>query len=254
MRKLRILSLIITLLLIAAFSGKSQDLGSDPNIADTIYVDSIVSTSSTRGFVPVYFFNDEELAGIEMTLTYNSIDLFIDSFSFVDGRVESYTLKYADQLSPNTITCCCYALSEGLIPPGSGLLGYLFFSYLPGLQTQVVTIDTVTLTFGEKEHSTAFSDGYANMFKPEFVSGYLDIQPTNCCLGDRGNVNNSPDDQVDIDDMVYMVEYMFLGGPAPVCNEEANVEGSLDGSVDIDDIVYFVEYMFLNGPPPLSCP
>ena len=253
MKNIKIISLILALILIAAITGKSQTL-SDPNIADTVYVDSIVSTSSTRGFVPVYFYNDEELAGLEMTLTYTSSDLIIDSFSFVQGRCAAYTLKGADQLSSNTITCYAYALSEGLIPAGNGLLGYLFFSYLPGLEAQVVPIDTVTLTFGEKEFSTAFSDADANMFKPVFVSGFLDIQPSNCCIGDRGNANMDENDEVDIEDLIYMVEYMFLDGPGFACIDEANVEGSLDNMVDIEDLIYMVEYMFLQGPPPLSCP
>ena len=246
--------LIFALLLVAAISSRSEDYGVDPNIADTIYVDSVVSSSSTRGFVPVYFFNDEELAGIEVTLTYNSPDIFIDSFSFVGGRAETFSLKGTQQLTTSTITCYSYSLSDTLIPPGNGLLGYLFFSYIPNISTQFIMIDTITLVFGEREFSTAFSDGSANMFKPEFVPGYLSIQPDNCCLGDRGNVDSSPDNVIDIDDLIYMVEFMFNEGPESLCSDETNVDGSIDGVIDIDDLVYMVEYMFGEGPPPGSCP
>ena len=56
---------------------------------------------------------------------------------------------------------------------------------------------------------------------------------------------------VDIDDVVYLINYLFLGGPAPIPVEEA---GDADGSgvVDIDDATYLVNYIFLGGPPPVE--
>lgn len=254
-RNIRILTIMISLLLLAAFAARSEPMGIDPNIPDTIYVDSIVSTSSSNGFVPIYFFNDEELAGIEVTLNYQSPDLFIDSFSFVGGRLEAFSLKGTQQFPNAAITLYSYSLSEALLQPGTGLMGYLFFSYTTNIQPQIVPIDTITISDdGEKEFSSTFSDASANMFKPEFVMGYLDIQPTNCCLGDRGNVDSSPDDVTDIDDMVYLVNFAFKGGPRPSCDEESNIDGSLDGIIDVDDLVYMVNFVFKDGPPPSSCP
>ena len=48
---------------------------------------------------------------------------------------------------------------------------------------------------------------------------------------------------------------MFLEGPEPPCMEEANVNG-MDGSevIDIADLVYLIDYMFLDGEPPPPCP
>jgi hypothetical protein len=77
-----------------------------------------------------------------------------------------------------------------------------------------------------------------------------------CCLGPmRGNVNNLPGDVIDISDLVYLVDYMFTGGPAPTCGAEANVNGlGPDDGLDISDLVYLVDYMFTGGPPPAACP
>ncbi|MCK4372620.1 MAG: hypothetical protein KAW61_05705, partial [candidate division Zixibacteria bacterium] len=59
---------------------------------------------------------------------------------------------------------------------------------------------------------------------------------------------------------VYLVDYMFTGGPAPQCWAEGNVDGSdsgdgVDGPEDIDisDLVYLVDYMFTGGDEPPSC-
>ena len=74
-----------------------------------------------------------------------------------------------------------------------------------------------------------------------------------CCIPPiRGNVDYDPGDVIDISDLVYLVDYMFNGGPAPPCLEEADVDGS--GGIDISDLVFLVDYMFAGGPPPVACP
>lgn len=77
----------------------------------------------------------------------------------------------------------------------------------------------------------------------------------------RGNVGMDPGDVIDISDLVYLVDYMFTGGPAPTCAEEANIDGGCCAvgsseslsDIDISDLVYLVEYMFEDGPPPVAC-
>jgi len=61
-----------------------------------------------------------------------------------------------------------------------------------------------------------------------------------------GDADGSGD--VDIDDVVYLVAYIFSGGPAPVPLESGDANCS--GGVDIDDVVYLVAYIFSGGPPP----
>jgi hypothetical protein len=66
------------------------------------------------------------------------------------------------------------------------------------------------------------------------------------CLA-PGDANGSGG--VDIDDVVYLIAYIFQGGPAPqneICCGDAN--GS--GGVDIDDVVYLIAYIFQGGPAP----
>ncbi len=54
--------------------------------------------------------------------------------------------------------------------------------------------------------------------------------------------------EVDIDDIVYTISYVFSGGPAPDPLESADVDCS--GGVDIDDTVFLIDYVFGTGPPP----
>jgi Zn-dependent metalloprotease len=55
---------------------------------------------------------------------------------------------------------------------------------------------------------------------------------------------------IDIDDIVYLIDYVFGGGPVPEPLEGSDVNCS--GNVDIDDIVYLVMYVFTGGPSPCA--
>jgi len=72
------------------------------------------------------------------------------------------------------------------------------------------------------------------------------------CVGIRGNIDGLLGESIDIADLVFLVDYMFSGGPAPPVFEEADFNG--DGSLDVADLVGLVEYMFNGGPPPAPCP
>ncbi len=63
-----------------------------------------------------------------------------------------------------------------------------------------------------------------------------------------GDVNLSG--TVDIDDIVYLIEFVFRDGAAPSPYLSGDVDGS--DSIDIDDIVYLVNYVFNGGPPPID--
>lgn len=55
---------------------------------------------------------------------------------------------------------------------------------------------------------------------------------------------------VDIDDVVYLINYIFAGGPAPAPVESGDVDCS--GGVDIDDVVYLISFIFSGGPEPCA--
>ncbi|MCK4657434.1 MAG: hypothetical protein KAT85_10375, partial [candidate division Zixibacteria bacterium] len=53
---------------------------------------------------------------------------------------------------------------------------------------------------------------------------------------------------VDIDDVVYIIAYIFSGGPPPDPYESGDADCS--GDVDIDDVVYLIAYIFSGGSDP----
>ena len=75
-----------------------------------------------------------------------------------------------------------------------------------------------------------------------------------CCKDSRGNVNSDDGDQTNISDVTFMVTYLFGGGAAPECQEEANANGDDGEQTNISDVTYLVSYLFGGGPPPGPCP
>jgi hypothetical protein len=66
----------------------------------------------------------------------------------------------------------------------------------------------------------------------------------------RGDPNG--DGVIDISDVVYLLNYLFVHGPAPVPILDAG-DATCDGVVDASDVVYLLNYLFVSGPPP-NCP
>jgi len=56
------------------------------------------------------------------------------------------------------------------------------------------------------------------------------------------------DDSVNVGDAVFLINYVFKGGPAPdpLCCGDANG----DETVNVGDAVYLINYVFKGGPPP----
>jgi hypothetical protein len=57
----------------------------------------------------------------------------------------------------------------------------------------------------------------------------------------------------DIDDVVYLIAYIFSGGPAPIPYAICSGDPNCSCGVDIDDVVYLIAYIFSGGPPPCTC-
>jgi hypothetical protein len=80
-----------------------------------------------------------------------------------------------------------------------------------------------------------------------------DCSNVNCdeCDCIPGDANG--DGAVNVGDAVYVIAYVFKGGPPPtpyaICSGDANC----DCSVNVGDAVYIIAYVFKGGPPPCEC-
>ena len=62
----------------------------------------------------------------------------------------------------------------------------------------------------------------------------------------RGDSNS--DGAVNVSDSSHLSNYLFNGGGAPPCENQADVNA--DGSIDLSDVTFLNNWLFLGGPPP----
>lgn len=58
----------------------------------------------------------------------------------------------------------------------------------------------------------------------------------------------SGDRSVDLSDVLYLLNYLYKNGPAPVSARAADANNS--GSLDVGDAIYLLNYLFKGGPSP----
>jgi Viral BACON domain len=100
----------------------------DPGIKDTIRIENVQISSPTNDTafnVPIYIYNDEEIAGFTLGFYYDNGSATVDSFSF-DGSI-------AEDLSPSKT-----------IDPGENL-GAIGYYYFPSITPSIPPSDTTCL-------------------------------------------------------------------------------------------------------------
>lgn len=175
---IRLLIIMFSLLLLAASMAKSQSLGEDPNLPDTLVIESVTAFTAGIGVVPIRIINDEVLSAIEITLHHDSPYIVIDSFSFAGGRLAELGLK-GFELNSDSTTVSIFAFVGGgdaLILIDSSSIGNLYLSWPAGIPAHYANLDTITVTTGPIEKATSFTaDGQTESFVPAVRNGGIDI-------------------------------------------------------------------------------
>jgi hypothetical protein len=121
---------------------------------------------------------------------------------------------------------------------GGGSLDYGFGIAVDGSGNAYVTGYTWSSNFPTlNPYQTDQSDWDAFVTKLSWTPNY-----------DCGDVNT--DEQIDLRDAVFLINYIFVGGPAPQLLSLADVNCS--GSINIADCVYLIRYIFSHGPAPCA--
>ena len=67
-----------------------------------------------------------------------------------------------------------------------------------------------------------------------------------------GDINNDSDGP-NVEDLTYLVAYLFKGGVPPIHIEAANID-EIGDTPNVSDLVYLVAYLFKGGPEPVCSP
>jgi hypothetical protein len=60
--------------------------------------------------------------------------------------------------------------------------------------------------------------------------------------------DSNDDSRVDLTDVIFILDYMFLGGPCPRCLDAADADDN--GKLEITDPIYILNWLFRGGPSP----
>jgi len=93
--------------------------------------------------------------------------------------------------------------------------------------------DFLSVTVVDVRGGSNFTYGYLGLYYPE----------TNCICGDLNS-----DTYLNSADIVFLIDYLFKGGPTPFPLEKGDV--NKDCVINSADVTYFQNYMFKRGPRP----
>jgi hypothetical protein len=129
---------------------------------------------------------------------------------------------------------------------GENLIGFVWDS----ICKDSICIDWDGETCIEWECTEPDSIYHVDTSKVIFLNGAMTLNcaPCNWIVGDA-----DASGYIDIDDVVYIIEYIFVSGPEPI-PVPAVADADCLIEVDIDDVVYLIMYIFSGGdPPPCEC-
>jgi hypothetical protein len=117
-----------------------------------------------------------------------------------------------------------------------------FWSYNSGSSDTTITWTIPDLTFGA--HSIYFKTtdevGYSNQDTCSYSWNFT--------LGGYYCGDANSDDFVNVSDAVYIINYIFTGGPAPDPLQSGNV--NCDIGINVSDAVWIINYVFVGGNAP----
>lgn len=74
-----------------------------------------------------------------------------------------------------------------------------------------------------------------------------------CCVGSTGNIDGDVADIVDIADLTFLIDHLFINFPVLGYPAEGNVDGDSGDVVDIADLTSLIDHLFINFPPTAVC-
>ncbi|MBI4602254.1 MAG: hypothetical protein HY721_09865 [Planctomycetes bacterium] len=225
--------------------------------------------SNTGIDIPLTLSNDVDITGITMVLKYSPEQLRIDEIQTEENTVLSaQSSEYIIAEFHNNHGVAFVAALKDFATPFSFQVGESPF--LPAGRDQLVAtlVCGIVVSADKGFAPISFEDGLKAPDRvpppqppetlPELhnlvMLGDRAVRPV---LGEEGGVDirrgfirgdANKDDGVDISDSVWLLQYIFRGGPIPPCKDAADANN--DTRLDISDPIWLLNYLFKGGPQP----
>jgi hypothetical protein len=182
---------------------------------------------------------------------------------FDDSGVNSMVFLYHQQEVYPTTADSCFQCGDATPPqPGGKYLfklmsqpGYRYIGYWgegPDDHSMLITGPPFSLNPDEKHIEMWIDFGFAGNFSDPDVRRIWYHRVLRYAGFYRGDVNASDSLEIpslDVTDLVYLINYLFLGGAAPKPFKDQG-DVNADRIVDIRDVVYMINFHFIDGPAP----
>lgn len=207
--------------------------------ADTVDISEVSGAPLEKVRVDFNTTNAIPLQSIVLPFTWaGTFSLTLDSVRMTGLRTATYDLDTlaSDPGSRRLVVQLTNPL--GTIAAGTGSILSLWFRMpiitLPG--SNPIVIQPIFLIDPEFTAS-------AGSYQPVIYAGEVSF---GCCENRAGNVNGDASDIVDIADLTFLVDHLFLSNQPLPCIEEANCSGDPAAQIDIDDLTTLVDHLFVS--------
>lgn len=219
--------------------------GTDPGQPDTVYFcQNTLYFAITPGdtvpeaFLKLSFFNDSLVQGITIPFSYTLGFATLDSVSYSGSRVENLIFKTVNfDTNTDKVLMGAIPVEEDPIAPGRGLFATLWFTLSSGLAS--ASLDT---TFFPPTNHLYFVNPSGALYTPHW-SGPANFNAITYKAGNANNIGG-----VDLSDVIYLVNYILKGGPAPPVLPAGDVNASCN--IELADVILLVNYILKGGPAP----
>ena len=229
-------------------------------LTDTLKVSDAAANPGQKITVDISVTNDVPAKGFVLPINWSGpYNLILDSISTFGLRTSYFEefdyLGYDDanfRVAVQIKTSSFGAVPN--LPPGSGpvLRAYFTIPSNAAGDSNLVRLDpyVAPTTYSPSIMTDCFA------LTVPTTDGTVTLSPA-CCVNLRGNVDASPNDNVDLSDLSVMISYLtstsaFVTLPCP---DEANVNASANGAVDLSDLSLLITYLVGQGGTILpACP
>lgn len=222
--------------------------------SDTVRIADIHVFAGQPVIHPLLASHVEPLQGFQIGFTYNSNFTPVSDFEFTSTQVGSldpeFVVVQIDNQGPDSsmvavvIFDTVQPFDGRTLPPGiSQTLGNLIYTVPFPLPFNSVSPLTFTDNLGDPPLSNIFSTSSGTSIYPYKLHGSVTISQQPQFLFVRGDSNY--DQSVNISDGIFLLSFLFSGGPPPTCPDSA--DGNDDGQLNVADAVMVLQFLFNSG-------
>ncbi len=144
----------------------------DPGIPDTVTAESMnLSYPSATFSLEISLYNDEELGGFNLPITWDSPDISCDSVSFAGSRIEYVNTKlFSIDNAAQRLQAGMIIFLEQYLQPGNGMIYTAYFTINPAASPQTIIVDSTFYPPGGN-FALTLTNGF-NVI-PQYVEGEI---------------------------------------------------------------------------------